>query len=244
MKQQYSSEELLTRFEDRREIINLVARYSADFLLKEEKTMFSNYWSKRADVSLALNDGYYVGPEEISKYYQSLYERNFKMSKLLQKRFPEKLGNLSDEEVYGVGLIGYKPLDTGIIEIAEDRQTAKGIWSIRGSYSDLTTGGPLSYWVWGWLAADFVYDNQEWRLWHVMEVYDVHSPCSYSWSQPFEGLPEQPEFAEMANVTIYPPTVKTTVRELYHTDRERTPAPEFPKPYRTFDETFSYGYGG
>ena len=112
MKQQYNSEELLTRFEDRREIINLAARYSADFLLKEEKGMYQNYWSKRDDVTLALNDGYYLGSADVSKYYQSLYERNVKMSKLIQKRFPEKLGNLSDEEVYGVGMIGYKPLDT------------------------------------------------------------------------------------------------------------------------------------
>jgi hypothetical protein len=138
-------------------------------------------------------------------------------------------------------MIGYKPLDTGVVEIAEDRQTAKGIWFIRGSYADLTPGGPLSYWAWGWLAADFVWEDGEWRFWHLLEVYDIHTPCGTKWNETPEPLPDMPEFAAIRQFHMPEPTVQRTVRQQYHTQRRHTPPPQFPKPYRTFEETFSYG---
>ena len=36
-----------------------------------------------------------------------------------------------------MGMIDYKPVDTGVIEVAKDGQTAKGLWMIRGSYSKI-----------------------------------------------------------------------------------------------------------
>ncbi len=37
------------------------------------------------------------------------------------------------------------------------------------------------------------------------------------------------------------PNVKVTLRAPYAPDRPRTPAPEVPKPYETFDPANSYG---
>lgn len=51
MQTQFTTEQLLWRFEDRREIINLMARYSADYLLKRERDMFHSYWSSRQEFS-------------------------------------------------------------------------------------------------------------------------------------------------------------------------------------------------
>ena len=113
MKQKMTSEQMLCRFEDRREITNLMARYSADFLLKKERDMYENYWSKAADITLAFNDGYYAGPRAVQEYYGALDAKNALVAKLVQKKFPEKLGSYTDQEIYGVGTIGYKPLDTG-----------------------------------------------------------------------------------------------------------------------------------
>lgn len=243
MKQKFTTEQILTRFEDRREITNLMARYSADYLLKKERDMFKNYWSAREDVSRGVNEGYYVGQQAVADYYAALDAKNALVSKLIQKKFPEKLGHLTDEELYGVGTIGYKPLDTGVIEIAADGQTAKGIWVLRGSYTDLTVQGVISYWVWGYMACDFVWENEAWKIWHMQEVYDVHNPCGNSWANGPSGTdyPEEPVFVPMAEFRLPEPNLKRPVREYYTVNRPATPSPKVPEPYVTFEETFSYG---
>lgn len=243
MSKQYTTEQMLWRFEDRREITNLMARYSADYLLKKEREMFRNYWSTRADVSRAVNEGYYVGPQAVAGYYAALDAKNALVAGLIQKRFPEKLGQYSPEEIYGVGTIGYKPLDTGVIEIAADGQTAKGIWMIRGSYSDLTDQGVISYWVWGYMACDFVWENEEWKIWHMQEVYDVHTPCGTSWAKGpgTTDYPREPLFAAVADFKMPEPNLMQPVRAYYTVNRPATPSPRVPEPYETFSETFSYG---
>ena len=246
MKRTLTSEQMLCRFEDRRDIINLMARYAAGFLLKQEKTMYADYWSKASDITLAFNQGYYVGPAAVQGYYAALGRKNALVAKLIQQKFPEKLGNLSDEEIYGVGTIGYKPLDTGVIEIAGDGRTAKGLWALRGSYTDLTTQGTISYWVWGYMAADFIWEDDAWKLWHLRELYDVHNPCGTSWArgESRTNYPEVPELSPIAEFRLPEPTVKRPVRELYSVDRPFTPAPRLPEPYETFSETFTYGLEG
>jgi hypothetical protein len=93
LKRQFTTEQLLTRFEDRREIINLMARYAADYLLKKERTMFANYWSTRSDVTRGVNDGYYVGAQAVADYYAALDAKNALVAKLIQKKFPEQRGH-------------------------------------------------------------------------------------------------------------------------------------------------------
>ena len=243
MKRQYTTEQLLGRFEDRRDIINLMARYAADYLLKKEKDMYANYWSVREDVSRGVNEGYYVGAQAVAGYYAGLDAKNALVSKLLQKRFPEQLGSLSDEELYGVGTIGYKPLDTGVIEIAADGQTAKGIWALRGTYTDLTPQGVISYWVWGSIACDFVWENDAWKIWHMLELHDVRNPCGLSWANgPAETDYEtDPVLAPIGDFRLPEPNLKKPLRAYYTTRRPLTPSTKVPEPYETFEETFSYG---
>lgn len=97
---------------------------------------FERFWSKkREDLCLSFNDGAYKGEEAIKAYYEAEYRRNDLVAHLLQKRFPEKLGSLSDEELYGIGPFKVKPMSCPIIEIAEDHQTAKGLWYCQGAYN-------------------------------------------------------------------------------------------------------------
>ncbi len=243
MNQKFTTEQMLGRFEDRRDIINLMARYAADYLLKKERDMYVNYWSTREDVSRGVNSGYYVGAQSVAGYYAALDARNALVSKLIQKKFPEQLGDVPDDQLYGVGTIGYKPLDTGVVEIASDGKTAKGIWTLRGSYSDLTTQGVISYWVWGWIACDFVWENDAWKIWHMQEIHDVENPCGTSWANgpSRTNYPEDPVFAPIADFHMPEPNLKKPLHPYYTTNRPPTPSPKVPEPYDTFSETFSYG---
>ena len=62
-------EALVTRWEDRREIQNLMGRYTYALLLKQEKDIFDIYWCQNAEAPcLGLNSGYYKGYGAIQSY--------------------------------------------------------------------------------------------------------------------------------------------------------------------------------
>ncbi len=62
MKRVFTAEEKLSRWEDTREIKNLVGRMSTDYVLKEERNMLARYWSVREDICLGVNSGFFLRP--------------------------------------------------------------------------------------------------------------------------------------------------------------------------------------
>ena len=234
----------MDRWEDQREIKNLMARMiSQDYFFRREKDMYAKYWSKAADVSLGVNDGYYFGAAAVAGYYQAIHERTVLESSLIRKKYPTRLGSLSDEEVYGVGVMRNRPLDTPVIEIAGDGATAKGIWNLHGSDVDLTPSGHVSYWEWAKIAVDFVREEGEWKVWHMLYVRDLYVPNGQSWADaaPKKAYPEDEAFAALKEFRFPEPNIKRTVYETYHNRRKAPAFPAYPEPYETFAETFSYG---
>ena len=60
----FNTEELVGRFEDRRDVKNLAGKYVMSLLLKKEPTILADLWSSRDDISLGVNGGYYAGREQ------------------------------------------------------------------------------------------------------------------------------------------------------------------------------------
>lgn len=233
---------LTTRFELLRECKNLMGKYVSSVLLNWEGKIYESFWSGRDDVSLGLNNGYYVGPEAVAGYYSAISKATALKGKLLQKVFPDKLGNLTDEELYGVGPFEAKPLLSPVIKVAGDFETAKGVWMVQGSDTDVEACGPVTYWTWGVYCVDFIRENGEWKLWHVLYLEDIHHLAGQDWTEPETPYPDLPEFAELKKSAIPEPTVKKAVRQYYTPDRPFTPLPVLPVEYETFNETFSFGY--
>lgn len=241
MARSFSTEERLSRWEDQREIKNLMGRLSQDYTLKKEGGMFEKFWSRREDVCLGVNDGYFTGPDHVAAYYADQARRIALESRLIAAAFPKNLGDKTEEELYGVGMMTYRPVDTPVIELSEDGQTAKGLWCIRGSYSVLTPGGPQSFWEWGWFAVDFIREGEDWKIWHMLYLKDIDRPCGGAWVGPAKVYDEVDSFAEMKDFKPLEPNVKRTLREEYSVRRAFAPSPRMPEPYTTFAETFSYG---
>ena len=99
---------MLERLEWRRDIRNLMGRISADYSVREEGQIYARYWSRREDVCLGVNEGWYVGPDAVADYYQALDEEIMLSAKCVQKDFPEKLEGLTDEALKGVGVMSPK----------------------------------------------------------------------------------------------------------------------------------------
>lgn len=232
---------MLERLEWRRDIRNLMGRISADYSVREEGAIYDRYWSRREDVVLGVNEGWYVGPEAVAGYYRALDEEIMLSAKCVQKDFPEKLGDLTDEALKGVGVMSYIPVDSHVIEIADDGQTAKGLFNIRGSYNKITTSGPVAYWLFGWAAVDFIMEDGAFKIWHMQWLRNVDVQCGTSFGEPPEQYPQVEAYADMAEFRMPEPTVAAPLMENYYTDRPFTKSPKVPEPYETFAETFSYG---
>lgn len=232
---------LLERLEWRRDIRNLMGRLSADYAVREEAQAFDRYWSRREDVCLGVNDGWYVGPAAVAGYYRALGEEIALAAKCVQADFPDKLSSLSDKELYGVGAMAYIPFDSQVIEIADDGLTAKALFNIRGSYGRVTPSGPLSYWLFGWAAVDYVLEDGQWKIWHMQWLRNADVQCGTPFGTEPKAFPELPAYAPMKDFRMPEPTVKAVLMENYYTDRPFTKSPKVPEPYETFADTFSYG---
>jgi len=235
----YTTEQLTQRWEDQRAIKNLMGKYANIVLLNREQEVFSRFWSEN-EPTLAFNDGVYRGADAVRGYYDACRDRNALVASLLQKRFPERLGGLSEEELYGIGPFKVMPMYCPIIEVAGDGATAKGLWYCQGAKNDVETCGPRARWTLGWFAVDFLRETDGWRVWHMQYVNDVDGTCGQSWGKPQEPYPDLPEFAALRDFRYPAYTEAKTVREYYTPDRPVTEAPAIPEPYETFADTFSY----
>lgn len=234
-------DKLLTLLEWRRDIRNLMGRFSADHTIRQEAYGYERYWSHRADVSLGTNEGFYAGAEAVAGYYKALDEEIRLTAHLAKDDFPEKLGSLTNEELYGVGAMTYLPLDSHVIEIAGDGETAKGLWNIRGSYSKMTVAGPVSYWLFGWAAVDLIRENDEWRIWHMQLLRNLDCQCGTAFGIEPAPLTPVDAYAAMADFHMPEPNIPTPLMESYYTDRPFAHSPRCPEPYESFADTFSYG---
>ena len=237
----FTTEQLTQRWEDQRALKNLMGKYANCLILNREQDIFDLFWTSGDDICLSFNDGAYVGTEAVEAYYAACCERNKLVARLLQKRFPEQLGGKSEDEIYGVGPFKAEPLTSFYMQEAEDGETAKAIWMVEGSITDITEKGPVTNWSWGYYCADFVREDGHMKLWHVLRVEDVHCPNGVDWGMPENNFPELPEFSELKEIKLPEPTVKETVYETYSASRGPAKPPRVPEPYKTFAETFSYG---
>ena len=243
-KEKPTTEQLITKWEAKRAIKNLMGKYVNTLLLNRDAKVFDSFWADKADVCLGFNEGWYRGPEAVKAYYDACAERNRLVAEVLQKHFPEKLGGKTPEEIYGIGTMKIYPLYTPLIEVAEDGKTAKGLWSCMGSHCDVDPVGPIARYLWGYYAVDFANDGDGWKIWHMQFVHDIDGVVGKNWGEPEPEYPELPEFAPLKDFAYPAFTEKETLRNVYSPDRIPDKAPRFPEPYETFSDTFSYAVKG
>ena len=109
----YTTQQLAERFIDQREIQNVMGKYALLTMICKQADLVDKFWSKQAETpTLARNDGWYVGLEAISGYYQAISDNLAAKLPLMRKLFPKELGDKSDEEIFGVGEHFPRPITT------------------------------------------------------------------------------------------------------------------------------------
>ncbi len=209
---------------------------------RKDAQIVDSFWAKEApDPCLGFHDGYYRGLDAIRDYYRITDEAVAEKSKLVKSLFPDFPGKKTEEELHGVGSLMVDALTNPVIEQAEDGQTIKAVWCVLGADNDVTPYDPLTMWANGCLAADFILEDGQWRIWHLLDLEELYCVAGRDWTKAQEPLPELPEFAALRGLKQPKPNVPCVVRERYSPSRPVSPLVRVPEPYRTFSETFSYG---
>lgn len=217
--------------EDTTAIANIMGAFTFLNCYKQHKRQFEN-WSHN-EPTITLNDGKYVGYEAVKAFFVDYHEAQTRWAnETMRKLFPEELGGKSDEEIWAVGSNTVLNFTTPLIEVAFDGQTAKGMWYVYGSTTEVYSTGPKAAWNFGRCAVDFVKEDGVWKIWHMTMFTDIQCPVGGNWGKdkmyPHEGV-EIPE-----------PTVKEHYYTGYGEDFLSLVEPPLPKPYDIFANTFSY----
>ena len=217
--------------EDTTAIANLMGAYTFLTCYKQHEREFQS-WSKN-EPPITLNHGNYVGYEAVKGFFVDYNKEQTKWAnEVMRKLYPEELGGKSDEELWAVGSNTVLNFTTPLIEVAFDGKTAKGMWYVYGSTTEVYSDGPKAAWNFGRCAVDFIKEDGQWKIWHMIMFTDIECPLGGNWGRdkmyPHEG------------VAIPEPTES---REFYHGYDENfvsLVAPELPEAYDAFANTFSY----
>lgn len=217
--------------EDTYEIANLMGKFTFLNCYKRQKEEFQS-WSKN-NPTITLNDGKYIGYEAVKGFFVDYNDAQTRWAnEVMRKLHPDELGGKSDEEIWAVGSNTVLNFTTPLIEVAFDGQTAKGMWYVWGSTTEVYSDGPKAAWDFGRCAVDFIKEDGVWKIWHMTMFTDIQAPIKGNWGKDKMYAHEGVEIPE--------PTEKSHNYTGFGEDFLSLVEPPLPEPYETFADTFSY----
>jgi hypothetical protein len=238
---------------DYMEIQNLIAKHTYYYAAQKQWEELENVWAKkRDDISYGHNQGIFMGRESVYNYYGKMNEdRRKEYLDMISNIYPE-VENVEDN--LGVGDMVLHTFTTPDIQIAEDGQTAQGIWVSIGLSARVQEDGKPQYgWPWEKFGVDFIKEDGEWKIWHLQ----IYTEKVFMFSDlgsggpggepgaagpPDAGQPPQGERGEGAPPGMEPVQfdIDEQMYEQYSPTKVPTLEPRLPKPYGTWEETTPY----
>ncbi|MBP2642696.1 MAG: hypothetical protein H6Q67_583 [Firmicutes bacterium] len=235
---------------DYQEIENLMSRHEYYHTQGRNIEELKAIWVRKAPdtdtATFTMQHGSMIGMKSIMYQYGEFHEKSNNVELGLIHKVRPDIANVPENA--GIGQFAEHTLTTACIEIAGDGKTAKGMWYSPGVVAgiDIKNGKPHSLWMWEKYGVDFVKEDGQWKIWHLLVCTDFGFPIGSQWpkeeneavnTQGTEGTAPPPEIAaimpkfdkEAENYKEYSPTKMPQ-------DNISRP----PEPYYTFSETFSY----
>lgn len=196
----------MQKLEAYRIIQNQAGRVVSAFNFRQADKLLSFFALDREDVSVEFADeGVFNGANAVTSIIQQTVGAEPKPGEMLDMQ-----------------------LTTPIIEIADDLQTAKCLWWMPGAGAiPQENGDPMAIWAWGELTADFVYEIDSWKVWHLH--YYRYMKCDYK-----KGWVDDTSMINRPNIALNPLADTTTYHNPYSPTNIRDGLPCAPKPYKTY----------
>ncbi len=224
--------------ENVRQLMNLRSYYNAnDARERELEEIWVSKPEHKATASYGTNWGYYLGMDEIRRWYVT--EHAAKRQAQLDAACKNIPGLENKPENLGFGCMQMLPMSTSLVRIADDGETAEGFWYVIGQKTEYQPDGTAaSLWMNGRVAADFIKEDGQWKLWHYIDCNDQSYPAGTAYSAPTYATPgEDPMEIEFGN-----PTIKMITHDGAYNYADDYPA--MPEPYATMTPELSYGPWG
>lgn len=211
------------------EIQNLMGKYYMMHVINPNpefigKTQWDSWqlWADRDDISVEIADwGLLVGKENVRYNYE--------------KGRPDH----NDPSTWvgpmcGKGTMFEHNITTPIIVVADDGQTARGVWTSPGH--ETTEFGPQ--WAWGRAAADFIKENGQWKIWHYHWYRVFRCPYDSNWVD-FD-MNTIARFKTLEDLRAQVPDPENAFGPSYfrpyRKDQYVEPVPFAPEPYATWTD--------
>ena len=214
---EYTDDELIRRVWDIEEIKKLVYKrgvYIAnDWRARELDELWVKEPAHQVTAAFGKNIGWYVGLDNIRAWY---------------------------DKKHGDGYMAFHPASTGLVELAGDGETAKGLfYSIANETEASGDGTAKALWMPEKLAFDFIKEGDQWKIWHLVAAVDLVSEAGtdYSEQDPYPNYESDPVMVEFGE-----PTVKALIHDGTFNWWDNYPA--MPEPYETWSDDISYGPEG
>ena len=116
-----------------------------------------------------------------------------------------------------------------IIEVSGDGKTAKGQWVCPGIGAlPKPKEDPQAIWNWGIIAADFICERNQWKIWHLHWFRLMK--CDYEL-----GWVKDTSMENRLNKPLNPLSKPSTYHNPYNRYTVRECIPAIPKPYQKYD---------
>jgi hypothetical protein len=221
-----NAEQLAQLAVDVHEINNLMSLHAWYHAASMNDVEMAEIWSKRDDIVWAQNSGYWIGPKSIKEYYGKTVKRDTTK-----------------------GSFVWHTITTPVVEVAADRQTAKGVWYTPGVVGAYKNGKGDFQWMFEKYGVDFVLEDGVWKIWHMHVYTDTAWPVggeiAVMKGGPGGASAPKAEKSGKEAASAPAPQMKApdkagiNYKEL-SPDTEIVLVPRPPVPYKTWSETWSY----
>ena len=160
----------LFRLKSNAELQRIIASYCGYLGGAQFRSILCLFSNEQEDVRVETPWGVYEGYESLGRLYCGLLGRLF-------------CGRTGE---FLPGVFDAPGANTPVIAVAEDGRTARGLWVSPGMLTLPDPEGPnglRSCWRWMKLGADFIYENDSWKLWHIHYFPLFVTPFEQSWTE-------------------------------------------------------------
>ena len=237
----YTDDEMACRVWETQRVKDLMSLRSFYVCNEWRRRELNELWVRdeklRKTASFGTNHGYYTGMDSISNYY--VVRHNDRRYKELRE-ISVAAGLEVTEKNLGFGALYRQPVATPLVQLAGDGMTARGLWYSIGCDSIAEPDGGLkAYWVNCKIAADFVLEDGQWRIWHLVESMDMFCEAGKAYAdQPVEPMGEE----DLDKMRAGQPDISMLTHNVRYNWLDDYPG--FPRPYQTYSDENSYGPKG
>lgn len=235
----YSTDEHAQRALNWFAIDNLFSAHCYCLRAQKRRYELDTYWSKRKDIAYAEGTKCYSGRKSVYSVYAD-YEEEMQRDKLklLQEKYPGQVP--LSEEALGAGDLDILCSGSTYIEVAKDGRTAKGVWyTLRLTSETDGDGIPRAILHTGRVAAEFVKEDNGWKIWHYRTSpdfsYEIPQENFLAGTRNHDSVHPNPDCPK-PNLKLRP----LAEEGLYSVTRVPAFSPELPGAYESWDLESSF----